>query len=94
MPDKSNTVVRFQDISILDGLKSMGLKSSEMCCILQCKMVVEINKWVDINKYVQVCLHKIGARLLGKLTICIVAIFLKNSCVKNSRWPLNSLFFI
>ena len=32
-------------------------------------MVVNIKKWVDINK--QVCLHKIGASALGKLTICI-----------------------
>ena len=33
-----------------------------------------MKKWVDINEYKYVCLHKIGARLLGKLTICIVAI--------------------
>ena len=38
--------------------------------IYQCKLVVNIKKWVDINKY-KYCLHKIGARLLGKLTICI-----------------------
>ena len=39
---------------------------------IQCKLVVNIKKWVDINEYIiQVCLHKIGARLLGKLTICI-----------------------
>ena len=37
--------------------------------INQCKLVVSIKKWVEINE--QVCLHKFGACLLGKLTMCI-----------------------
>ena len=41
--------------------------SDEFEYIIQCKLVVSIKKWVDINE----CLQKIGARLLGKLTICI-----------------------
>ena len=48
------------------------------CNVLpQCKLVVNIKKWVDINEYIQVSLHKIGARLLGKLTIHIIARALK-----------------
>ena len=53
--------------------------------IQQCKLVVDIKKCVDIVAMhiggwykemrwywqIQVCLHKIGACLLGKLTICI-----------------------
>ena len=40
---------------------------------MQCKLVVSLKKLVDINEYIHVSLLKIGARLLGKLTICIVA---------------------
>ena len=46
-------IVRWKDKG---GLISEG--------IFQCKLVVSIKKWVDINEYKKVCLLKIGACLL------------------------------